>query len=98
MRNADRTVLLASVGLIAIAIAIRYGPLLASLGTSYADFEALHGDRLINELPDSRLNSWILAWVQRAALYSPSSIFNGNIFHPAPSAITGSEHLFDIAL
>ena len=97
-QHADRTVLLASVGLIAIAVAIRYGPLLASLGTSYADFEALHGDRLINELPDSRLNSWILAWVQRAALYSPLSIFNGNIFHPAPSAITGSEHLFGIAL
>ncbi|MEE3329912.1 MAG: hypothetical protein VX246_03500 [Myxococcota bacterium] len=89
---------MASIGLIVIAVAIRYGPLLASLGTSYADFEALHGSGLINELPDSRLNSWILAWVQRAAIHSPLSIFNGNIFHPAPNAITGSEHLFGIAL
>jgi hypothetical protein len=42
---------------------------------------------------DLFLNVWILAWVARAAVGSPSEIFAGNIFHPAPNAIAGSENM-----
>lgn len=42
---------------------------------------------------DLLLNIWILAWVARAAVEAPSEIFAGNIFHPAPNAIAGSENM-----
>jgi hypothetical protein len=42
---------------------------------------------------DLFLNVWILAWIARAAVESPAEIFAGNIFHPAPNAIAGSENM-----
>ena len=42
---------------------------------------------------DLFLNIWILGWVAHAALVDPTMIFSGNIFHPAPGAILGSENM-----
>jgi hypothetical protein len=42
---------------------------------------------------DLFLNIWILGWVAHAALVDPAMIFAGNIFHPAPGAILGSENM-----
>lgn len=42
---------------------------------------------------DLFLNVWILAWIARAAVETPSEMFAGNIFHPAPNAIAGSENM-----
>jgi hypothetical protein len=42
---------------------------------------------------DLFLNIWILGWVSHAASVDPGAIFAGNIFHPAPGAILGSENM-----
>jgi len=76
----------------------RYGPILLSLETSFADFQALHGDLLLTEGADSRLNAWILDWVQRTAFTSPAHLLDANAFYPARGTLTGSEHLFGVAL
>jgi len=79
----------------------RYGEVVRHAGTDFVDFEALHGRRLLNEVPDSRLNAWILAWVQHSVLADPASlggrVYDTNLFHPTPNDLTGSEHLFGIA-
>ena len=43
---------------------------------------------------DLYLNIWILAWAAHAALNDPSALLDGNIFHPAPRALLGSENMF----
>ena len=45
------------------------------------------------ENADLYLNAWILAWIARAALLDPGSIFEGNAFHPAANTIAGSENM-----
>lgn len=42
---------------------------------------------------DLYLNIWILAWIAHAALTDPARIYDGNIFHPAPNTIAGSENM-----
>ncbi len=42
---------------------------------------------------DLLLNLWILAWVAWAALHDPSHLLDGNIYHPLPGAILGSENM-----
>lgn len=42
---------------------------------------------------DLNLNIWILAWAAHAALTDFTQIFQGNIFHPAPNALVGSENM-----
>jgi hypothetical protein len=42
---------------------------------------------------DLYLNVWILAWEAHAALHEPSRLFDGNVYHPAPGAILGSENM-----
>jgi hypothetical protein len=42
-------------------------------------------------LPDAKLLVWVLAWVAHALTTAPSSLFDANIFHPAPRQLTGSE-------
>jgi hypothetical protein len=89
--------LAAAAGLLAL-IAWRYGPILAALDTSFADFDALHADHLLTEAADSRLNAWILDWVQHSALSAPLGVLDTNAFYPALGTLTGSEHLFGVAL
>jgi len=89
---------IAALVLLGCLIAWRYGPVLAALDTSLVDFEALHGSRLFTEGADSRLNAWILDWVQRTALTHPSTVLDTNAFHPAKHTLTGSEHLLGLAV
>lgn len=42
---------------------------------------------------DLLLNLWILAWTAHTALVDPMRLFDGNIYHPAPGAILGSENM-----
>lgn len=74
-------------------------PLFGCLDRCFVDLEAIHG-ALLNafELPDIRLNSWILAWVQRSLLTNPADLFHGNVLYPASSALTGSEHMIGLAV
>jgi len=89
--------LAAVLGLVAL-IGWRYGPILLTLETHFADFAALHADQLLTEGADSRLNAWILDWVQRTAFEAPATILDTNAFYPASRTLTGSEHLFGVAL
>lgn len=57
--------------------------LLPAWGGAYATM--IHADLF--------LNIWILGWVAHAALVDPGLIFEGNIFHPTPGAILGSENM-----
>lgn len=42
---------------------------------------------------DLNLNIWILGWIAHATLVDPASLFDGNIYHPAPNTIVGSENM-----
>ncbi|MEW6273345.1 MAG: hypothetical protein AB1689_29045, partial [Thermodesulfobacteriota bacterium] len=42
---------------------------------------------------DLYLNVWILAWIAHAVLTDPAALYDGNIFHPAPNTIAGSENM-----
>ncbi|HEY8515166.1 MAG TPA: hypothetical protein VIS07_06620 [Candidatus Binatia bacterium] len=42
---------------------------------------------------DLYLNVWILAWIAHAVLTNPAALYDGNIFHPAPNTIAGSENM-----
>ena len=45
-------------------------------------------------VPDEKLIVWILSWVTHALSDPSLSVFDANIYHPAPGQLTGSEHLF----
>lgn len=87
----------AIVGLAAI-VCWRFSSVLANLETSFVDFEMLHGPKLLFELFDTRLNAWILSWDMQVGLSEPWTIYDTNAFHPARNTLTGSEHLFGLAL
>jgi hypothetical protein len=44
-------------------------------------------------LSDLHLHLWTLAWVARTVVRDPLRLFDANIFHPAPLALAGSDHL-----
>jgi hypothetical protein len=69
------------------------------LGGCYADIETIFGAKVAGlSLPDMRLNSWILAWVQRALTRDPTALFDANAFHPASGGLTGSEHMLGVSI
>jgi hypothetical protein len=45
---------------------------------------------------DLDLLVWILAWTSRAIVQAPLSLFDANIFHPAPLALAASENLIGL--
>ena len=68
-------------------------PIARCLDECMVDYVALRGAELGTiELTDARLNTWILAWVQRALLADPTALFDANAFYPVPDALTQSEH------
>ena len=76
-----------------------YAPLLACADRCFVDLAALHGPHVgAFELTDTRLNTWILAWVQRALISQPFHLFEANTFYPAANALAGSEHLIGLAV
>ncbi len=95
-----RTSLTCCILLTALAV-LRLWPLASCGGACTVDFEALKGAQAFSvhlDSADTHLNTWILAWVQHALLTGPSDLFNANIFHPAPGALTASEHMLGVAL
>lgn len=44
-------------------------------------------------VPDVTLAIWEMAWGWRALTTAPSTLFDANNLHPAPSTLAGSEHL-----
>jgi hypothetical protein len=74
-------------------------PIARCLDECMVDYVALRGAELGTiELTDARLNTWILAWVQRALLADPTALFDANAFYPVPDALTQSEHLLSVAV
>lgn len=89
---------IAQLALLGLA-ALQLWNVVGCLGGCYADIEALFGQRVAAlSVPDMRLNSWILAWVQRALTGAPTSLFDANAFHPADAALTGSEHMLGVSI
>ncbi len=42
-------------------------------------------------LPDAKLGVWVIGWGARALVTAPGRFFDGNIFHPLPGQLTGTE-------
>jgi hypothetical protein len=100
-----RTRMHPSLGLVAstlgllLLVAWLLGPVLVCADACFADYETLRGSTLgMLEVPDARLNAWILAWVQEWWIAGEGSLFDANAFHPAPNALAGSEHLLGVAV
>jgi hypothetical protein len=72
--------------------------LLACPEACFVDHAALYGDFAQLARNDTRLNAWILAWVQRSLLSAPGALFDANAFHPARGVLAGSEHLIGLAV
>jgi hypothetical protein len=51
------------------------------------------GDVPAMALADRNLNVWILGWVAHALATDPARLFDGNILHPAPDTLAGSENM-----
>jgi hypothetical protein len=74
-------------------------PLLKCVDRCFVDFISLHGRGLgLFESPDTRLNAWILAWVQHGLITQPLQLFNANVLYPAPNMLAGSEHMIGLAV
>ncbi|HVN38563.1 MAG TPA: hypothetical protein VMW19_10400 [Myxococcota bacterium] len=99
MRPGRRARRAASVALLCGLAAWLQAPALRCLQGCYFDYAAIRASDLGRLEPsDARLNTWILAWVQRSLLHDPGALFDGNIFYPAQRVITQSEHLVAEAL
>ncbi len=99
-RRRSTTTVVAIAGLIAVTV-WRLGPLLQCPGSCFVDFDTLRGANaplLHLQHADTRLNTWILAWVQHAILAGPRTLFDANVLHPTPNALVGSEHLIGLAI
>src|SRR5262245_2100777 len=95
-----RETISAFVAVVIVALA-RSWPLVACTAPCMVDFAAWEGaDQPLLHLSftDTRLNAWILAWVQHAITTAPLAMFDANIFHPTRDILAGSEHLFGLAL
>jgi hypothetical protein len=88
--------LLAAAGY-AVAVLLLSWPIAAAPGTTLIDPLALGGAGSIWTKADLDLLVWILAWTSHALLVQPLSLFQANIFHPAPDALASSEHLIGLA-
>lgn len=87
--------------LIVLIALVLYGswPLLHCVDSCFVDYFAIHDAQTAHfEMPDARLNSWILAWVQHALFENPTMLFDSNVFYPAANTLAGSEHMLGVAL
>lgn len=53
---------------------------------------------LLNEVLDTGLNTWILAWDAHAILHKPLELFNANIFFPHDRTLAFSENMLASAI
>lgn len=80
-------------------VLVPYASVVAHLDDCLVDYATLRGGKLGKlELPDARLNAWILAWVQHSLLEAPSGLLDANIFYPARATLTQSEHMVATAV
>ena len=97
--SSSRAVALAGTALRALLVLLIHAPLVSCLDSCIVAHVELRGHPLGKlELPNARLNTWILAWVQHSLLTDPAGLFDANIFYPAPHALTQSEHLLTMAV
>jgi hypothetical protein len=96
--SATRRAFGAAAALYAALALWHFRALLACPDTCFVDHAALYGDFAQLARNDTRLNAWILAWVQRSLLSAPGALFDANAFHPARGVLAGSEHLIGLAL
>ena len=86
---------------IAVVAVSLVGPLLVCDAPCMIDFDASFvPDTSVHDLraTDTRLNAWILWWVQSALLSHPLQLFDANIFWPASGTLVGSEHMLTLAV
>lgn len=96
--DVNRAGILASLALLLALALYVFLEVLRCPETCLIDHVALRGTRLGKlELIDARLNTWILAWVQRCLLSEPTALFDTNIFYPARNTLTQSEHMLTVA-
>lgn len=74
-------------------------PLLRCVDSCFVDYFEVHDAPTGHfEMPDVRLNSWILGWVHHSLASNPASLFDANAFYPAKNTLSGSEHMLGVAL
>ncbi len=67
-------------------------PLFAAPGSTLFD-PAIRGSLSLFALGDIYTVIWVMAWDAHALWSNPAGLFDANIFHPAPGALTSSEHM-----
>ncbi|HEY8516473.1 MAG TPA: hypothetical protein VIS07_13260 [Candidatus Binatia bacterium] len=95
MRRVDRTLLLASAAY-AVAVTLLSWPLVTTASTSVVDPVRLGQRGAPWVRADLDLLIWILAWTSHAIVTRPLSLFQANIFYPAPDTLAASEHLIGL--
>jgi len=97
-RRIPHTTVVAIALLFALGVYVSF-PLLRCVDSCFVDYFEIHDGQTAHfEMPDTRLNSWILGWVRHGIFSSPASLFDSNAFHPAKNALAGSEHMLGVAL
>src|SRR5262245_34741584 len=86
-----------ALALVVLAVAPFRGLLPCLAGCNVA-LDALPPGLGASEIADTRLNTWILGWVQHAVLTRPFDLFQANALYPAPNVLAGSEHLIGLAV
>ena len=76
----------------AIATFVLLFPLFVSPGSTLFD-PAIRGSLSLFALGDIYTVIWVMAWDAHALWTNPAGLFDANIFHPAPGALTSSEHM-----
>jgi len=72
--------------------AITY-PLFLNPATTVLDAIHAYGPLGALVVPDIYFTAWVMAWGWHALTSAPSSLFDANIFAPAPRTLAGSEHM-----
>lgn len=80
----------------ALLLGFRAWPLVLDPGSAVVDPTAIGSRGAIWARADVDLLMWIVSWTARASLVEPLSMFQGNIFHPAPDSLASSEHLLGL--
>jgi hypothetical protein len=97
-RRQHLTIVAAIVALVGIGATLTF-PVLRCADSCFVDYFAIHDGQTAHfEMPDARLNAWILAWVHHGLFTQPAALFDTNAFHPAANTLAGSEHMLGVAL
>ncbi len=78
--------------LYAVATFVLLYPLFLAPGSTIFD-PAIRGGLSLFALGDIFTVIWVMTWDAHALWENPAGLFDANIFHPAPNALTSSEHM-----